>query len=86
MRYYLMPKIPRDIGAEKLIKLLKNLGYEKTRQNGSHIRIQCEKNHQIHKVTIPNHNPIKIGTLNNILDSIAVYQRLSKEQLIQKLF
>lgn len=81
-----MSKIPRDMGADKLIKLLKTFGYEKTRQNGSHIRIQCEKNDTIHKITIPNHNPIKIGTLSNILENIAAYQKLSKEQLIQKLF
>ena len=32
-------KIPRDVGGEELAKLLKNYGYQVTRQTGSHIRL-----------------------------------------------
>ena len=31
-------KLPRDLTANDLIKKLRKLGYEKTRQTGSHIR------------------------------------------------
>ena len=39
-----------------------------------------------HKITIPDHHPIKIGTLNNILNDIAEYVKISKQELIQELF
>jgi hypothetical protein len=39
-----------------------------------------------HSLTIPDHNPIKIGTLNSILNEIAVAQKLTKQQTIEQLF
>ncbi len=63
-------KIPRNLTGVDLIKRLKPFGYEVTRQTGSHIRIQTMQNGQ-HYETIPRHDPIKIGTLNNILKNIA---------------
>ena len=56
-------KIPRDISGVKLIKLLAVYGYEVTKQTGSHIRLTTQANGE-HHVTIPNHNPLKVGTLN----------------------
>ena len=58
-------RIPKDITGTELIKLLKPFGYEIVRQSGSHIRIKTLQNGE-HAATIPNHNPLKIGTLNNI--------------------
>jgi hypothetical protein len=40
----------------------------------------------IHHVTIPNHNPLRIGTLSNILSDIADHFQLSKKDLLEKLF
>lgn len=81
-----MKKIPRDISAAKLIKILKNLySYEITRQTGSHIRLTTRINGE-HHLTIPNHNPIKLGTLSSILNDIADHLNKSKEQLIEELF
>ncbi|MEK7400352.1 MAG: type II toxin-antitoxin system HicA family toxin [Candidatus Poribacteria bacterium] len=78
-------RIPRDIGGEDFAKLLKNLGYQITRQTGSHIRLTFigEKEHHI---TIPNHKPIKIGTLNNILRDISEHHKISKKELTEKLW
>lgn len=78
-------KVPRDISANKLIKMLSKLGYSQTRQVGSHIRLTLNKENQSFHITIPNHNPIKIGTLNNILNDISVQVKISKQELIQKL-
>lgn len=47
-------KIPRDINAINLIKALKILGYEVTRQTGSHIRLTTTQEGE-HHITIPNH-------------------------------
>ena len=77
-------KIPRDIGASRLIQSLRVLGYEVTRQNGSHIRITTEREGQHHEV-IPNHSPIKIGTISSILKNIAAHHRLTLEELLQQL-
>jgi hypothetical protein len=38
-----------------------------------------------HHETIPNHTPIKVGTLNGILKSVAAHHRISIEQLLQML-
>ena len=78
-------RIPRDINAQELIKLLNEFGYYSTRQTGSHIRITTTQNGE-HHVTIPNHRPIKTGTLNSILSEIADHFKISKSDLIDKLF
>ena len=78
-------KIPRGLTGMELIKLLKPFGYEVVRQTGSHIRIQTIQN-GLHYETIPRHDPIKIGTLNNILKNIAEHFDLTKDELAGKLF
>lgn len=79
-------KIPRDVNGKKLIKLLKKLDYYIDRQVGSHIRLIRNIRGREHQITIPNHNPIKIGTLNSILNDIAENLKISKQDLIDKLF
>ena len=79
-------KIPRDINCEKLVKLLKKLEYIETRQRGSHLRLTRKYSDGEHHITIPNHDPIKIGTLNSILNDISSHIGITKQQLIEKLF
>jgi predicted RNA binding protein YcfA (HicA-like mRNA interferase family) len=78
-------KIPRDISANQIIKMLSKLGYSKTRQVGSHIRFTLIKEGNSFHITIPNHNPIKIGTLNSILNAVSQHLKLSKQDLINNL-
>jgi predicted RNA binding protein YcfA (HicA-like mRNA interferase family) len=80
-----MKKIPRNLTGQTLMKKVKKLGYVPTRQTESHIRITTQKN-DTHHVTIPNHSPIKIGTLSNILKDIAAHLKLSKEEVIEIIF
>ena len=61
------------------------MGYETTRQLGSHIRLTTLKNGE-HHITIPNHYPIRLGTLSNILNEIASHFQISKEELIERIF
>jgi predicted RNA binding protein YcfA (HicA-like mRNA interferase family) len=77
--------LPRDIDSSKLIKALRKLGYETTRQSGSHIRLTTQQNGQ-HHITIPNHDPLKIGTLNAILTEVAQHLGIPKQELIERLF
>ncbi len=78
-------KLSHNINAIQLIKALQQFGYEPTRQSGSHIRLTTKQNGQ-HHITIPNHNPLKVGTLNAILTDIANHLDVSKQLLIDRMF
>ena len=81
-----MPKIPRDISGRRLAKLLEKYGYKIIRESASHMRFISKYKDKEHKITIPDHNPIKIGTLNNILNDIANYLKVDKRKIIEELF
>lgn len=81
-----MPKIPRDVSGRGLADLLKKYGYEVDREKGSHIRLSSAYKSQSHKITIPDHKEIKIGTLNNILNEVANYLGITKTELVEYLF
>ena len=78
-------KLPRDVSGDRLAKALRVLGYEITRQTGSHFRLTTNKLGE-HHVTIPRHDPIRIGTFAGILDDVADHFELSREDLVRKLF
>ena len=78
-------KLPRDISGKDLIKALSCLEYEVTRQTGSHIRLTTKLNGE-HHITVPAHDPIKIGTLNAILKGISEHNNLNRTELIKMLF
>ncbi|MFA6980477.1 MAG: type II toxin-antitoxin system HicA family toxin [Ignavibacteriaceae bacterium] len=77
-------RLPRDFNADQFIKLLLKIGYVPSRQSGSHIRLTTNIKGQ-HHVTVPNHDPIKIGTLNSILKDIAEHFHITKEELLKRL-
>ena len=78
-------KLPRDMSGEVLAKALEKFGYPVDRQTGSHIRLTTQENGE-HHITIPNHSPIKIGTLNAILRDIENHFDLTREELLTQLF
>ncbi|MEM9118159.1 MAG: type II toxin-antitoxin system HicA family toxin [Cyanobacteria bacterium P01_F01_bin.56] len=78
-------KLPRDLTGKQLVKALENLGYQVDRQTGSHIRLTTQEKGE-HHVTIPNHSPLKIGTLNAILKHIANHFQISRDDLIKRIF
>jgi predicted RNA binding protein YcfA (HicA-like mRNA interferase family) len=73
-------KLPRDLTGSELAKMLRKLGYQIVRQNGSHIRLTTLENGE-HHITVPNHNPIKIGTLSSIIADIAEHFERTKEEI-----
>jgi predicted RNA binding protein YcfA (HicA-like mRNA interferase family) len=81
-----MPRVPRDVSGQTLIKLLGRYGYKVTRQVGSHIRLTAYVQDQEHHITIPDHDYVKIGTLNNILSNLAGALGQSKEEVMKNLF
>jgi predicted RNA binding protein YcfA (HicA-like mRNA interferase family) len=78
-------KVPRNLSSSDLVQLLAQFGYENTRQTGSHLRLTTQENGQ-HHITIPAHDPLKIGTLNAILRSVADRFALTKDELLEKMF
>ena len=78
-------KLPRDVSGADLAKRLGRLGYEVTRQTGSHLRLTATERGQ-HHVTIPNHDPLRVGTLAGILGDVAAHFEISRDELIQRLF
>ena len=77
-------KTPRDLSGPELAKGLRVFGYGVTRQNGSHLRVTTQLGGEHHEV-IPNHSPIKIGTLKSILRNVAAHHGLSVAELLEKL-
>jgi predicted RNA binding protein YcfA (HicA-like mRNA interferase family) len=78
-------KIPLSLSAKQLIKLLKVYGYETISQKGSHIKVTTNKDGE-HHLAIPNHDPIKIGTLNATIRQVAEHQGKSKKDIYGDLF
>ena len=78
-------KLPRDLSARDLEKALRRaFGYEFTRQAGSHRRLTTQTGGQ-HHLTIPDHDPLRPGTLRAILGEVMEHHRLSLEQVLQQL-
>jgi predicted RNA binding protein YcfA (HicA-like mRNA interferase family) len=77
-------KLPRDLSGPELAKLLRVLGYEVSRQTGSHLRLTTQQRGE-HHLTIPNHSPLKLGTLAAILADVAGHFGLSREMLLKQL-
>jgi predicted RNA binding protein YcfA (HicA-like mRNA interferase family) len=78
-------RLPRDLTGSDLAQSLRKLGYVITRQTGSHLRLTTHE-HGEHHLTIPQHTPLRIGTLSAILADVATHFKLSREQLLDKLF
>lgn len=75
-------KLPRDLSGEELIKLLcKHHGYRRVNQEGSHVILETDTPRQ-HRLAVPNHNPLRIGTLNAILRAVAAAKGLEKDDIL----
>jgi predicted RNA binding protein YcfA (HicA-like mRNA interferase family) len=79
-----LPKQP-VISGEKLVKVLKKLGYSIIRQRGSHIMLRKSKKAGEHNIIIPNHPEIAKGTLNDIITKVAIWNNVSKDYLLNML-
>jgi len=78
-------KVPRDINAERLITAMKRIGYTVVRQTGSHIRLSKKSETGEHNITIPNHKPIKIGTLHGIASDLCNFNKITIQEFFNGL-
>jgi predicted RNA binding protein YcfA (HicA-like mRNA interferase family) len=75
-------KLPRDLSGIELIKLLcKHHGYRQVNQEGSHVILETSFPRH-HRLAIPDHHPLRLGTLNAILRAVAEVKGLAKEEIL----
>jgi len=72
-------KLPVVSGDDVLTMLIRE-GYVVQSRKGSHVTIKSSSE-PYHRVTIPLHNPLKKGTLLNILSQV----NMGREELLKKL-
>ena len=78
-------KLPRDLSGTELIKILcRHFGYRQINQEGSHVILQTDSPVP-HRLSVPNHNPLRLGTLNAILRAVAGAKGIAKEEIVQHL-
>ena len=78
-------KWPRDLSAADLEKALQRASDDQfVRQLGSHRRFTTQSGGE-HHLTIPNHDPLRPGTLRAILGEVMTHHRLTLEQVLQRL-
>lgn len=78
-----MRKLPRDLDAQDLVRALERRGYLVVRQRGSHVSLRKAG---AQPITVPRHSPLKVGTLNAILATVARQEGLTVQQLLLALF
>lgn len=78
-------RLPRELYGRELARhLCANWAYRQVNQVGSHIILQTEIP-QRHRLSIPDHKPLRIGTLNAILRQVASAKSVAREDVLAAL-
>ncbi len=78
-------KLPRDLSGAELIQILcKHFDYRRVNQEGSHVILQTDSPTH-HRLAVPAHNPLRLGTLNAILRAVAKNKNIEKEEILERL-
>ena len=78
-------RLPRDLSGAHLVKVLcKNFGYRRVHQVGSHIVLETDTPVH-HRLSVPEHDPLRVGTLNSILASVARIKGIQKGDILKSL-
>ena len=78
-------KLPRELYGRDLARVLcARWAYRQVNQVGSHIILQTETP-QHHRLSIPDHKLLRIGTLNAILRQVAAAKGVAREELLATL-
>lgn len=78
-------KLPRDVYGRDLVAVLcRDWGYLKVNQVGSHIILQTDTPGH-HRVSVPDHKPLRLGTFNAILREVATAKQTTREAIIATL-
>jgi len=70
-------KIPRDLSGRDVVKALRRLGFDFSRQTGSHAILRKGPR----TVVVPQHKPIKPGTLKGVIEQAGITLEELRENL-----
>jgi predicted RNA binding protein YcfA (HicA-like mRNA interferase family) len=77
-------KLPRNLSGRELARVLcARWDYQQVNQVGSHIVLQTETPH--HRLSVPDHKPLRTGTLSAILRVVAAAKGVSREDILATL-
>ena len=78
-------KLPRDVSGEHVASVLcRRWQYRRVHQSGSHIIIETEEpSHQ--RISVPDHDAIRVGTFNSILRAVASHKGVTREAIVATL-
>ncbi len=79
-----MARLPQ-ISGKALVKFLRSLGYVVVRRKGSHVRLRKQTGAGEHNITVPDHQTLAKGTLNDILSSVSIRNGIPKSDLLERL-
>jgi predicted RNA binding protein YcfA (HicA-like mRNA interferase family) len=76
-------KLPRDLSGAELVKhLCRRWEYRQVHQVGSHVILETDQpGHQ--RIAVPEHHPLRVGTLNAILSAVASHKGVTKEDVLK---
>jgi predicted RNA binding protein YcfA (HicA-like mRNA interferase family) len=78
-------KLPRDLyGRTLAAALCRHWEYQQVNQVGSHIIVQTETPKH-HRLSVPDHKPLRVGTLNGILRDVAAAKHVTREAILASL-
>jgi predicted RNA binding protein YcfA (HicA-like mRNA interferase family) len=78
-------RLPRDLSGAQLARVLcRDFGYQVVHQEGSHVILQTEAPLH-HRLAVPDHAPLRLGTLNAILRAVAEAKGITKDDILGRI-
>ncbi len=78
-------KLPRDLSGSDLANhLCRKWDYVNVHQVGSHIILQTQTPTP-HRIAIPDHKALRVGTLNGIVRNVAQHKCVDREHILRDL-
>jgi predicted RNA binding protein YcfA (HicA-like mRNA interferase family) len=76
-------KLPRDLSGAELVKhLCRRWEYRQVHQVGSHVILETDQPGP-QRIAVPEHRPLRVGTLNAILSAVASHKGVTKEDVLK---
>ena len=78
-------KLPRDLSGSELVQVLcRTWGYRVIHQEGSHVILETDTPAH-HRLAVPAHRSLRVGTLNAILRAVATHKGVVRDEILQSL-
>jgi predicted RNA binding protein YcfA (HicA-like mRNA interferase family) len=75
-------RLPRDLSGAELIKVLgRSWGYRRVHQAGSHVILETDDPVR-HRISVPDHAVLRVGTLNGILRAVAAHKGVERDDIL----